>query len=191
MAKWVADSLSRESVYDLAQSVLGHPFLDPDHALSAVRTRAALVEELIPPEQTMREITVSLSPSHTAPRSLLSSKLSQLKSRGLMDAGLVLIDGKGMLMGYLAQAELDFALHEDGILPSGESDPIDLVDGPLAQFVDRTPLTLCAKAPIEYAVEMFGKLGLRYLIVTEEGSGKVVGVVIKKRLVLYLESLHS
>jgi chloride channel 3/4/5 len=150
-----------------------------------------LVEELIPPPQTMREITVSLSKTHTVPRSLLSAKLSQLKSRGLMDAGLVFIDCNGMLMGYLAQAELDFALHENGILPKGENDSIDLVDGPLAQFVDRTPLTLCAKAPIEYAVEMFGKLGLRYLIVTEEGSGKVVGVVIKKRLVLYLESLHS
>ena len=43
---------------------------------------------------------------------------------------------------------------------------------------------------MEYMVEMFGKLGLRHLIVVEEGSGKVVGVVIKKRLVVYLEGLH-
>jgi chloride channel 3/4/5 len=56
--------------------------------------------------------------------------------------------------------------------------------------VDRTPLTICAKAPMEYAVEMFGKLGLRHLIVLEEDSGKVVGVIIKKRLVLYLEGLQ-
>ena len=37
------------------------------------------------------------------------------------------------------------------------------MQGPLSAFVDRTPLTICAKAPMEYAVEMFGKLGLRYL----------------------------
>jgi chloride channel 3/4/5 len=43
---------------------------------------------------------------------------------------------------------------------------------------------------MEYAVEMFGKLGLRHLIVVEEGSSRVVGVIIKKRLVLYLEGLH-
>ena len=40
-----------------------------------------------------------------------------------------------------------------------------------------------------YAVEMFSKLGLRYLMVTEEGTGGLVGVVIKKRLVGYLEGV--
>jgi chloride channel 3/4/5 len=44
---------------------------------------------------------------------------------------------------------------------------------------------------MEYAVEMFGKLGLRYLCVVEEGSGKLVGVIIKKRLVAWLESLKE
>jgi chloride channel 3/4/5 len=52
-------------------------------------------------------------------------------------------------------------------------------------------LVICAKAPIEYAVEMFGKLGLRYLVVVEEGSSRVAGVIIKKRLVLYLEGLKK
>jgi chloride channel 3/4/5 len=61
----------------------------------------------------------------------------------------------------------------------------------LTPFVDRTPLTICAKAPLEYAVEMFAKLGLRYLMVTEEGTGRLVGVVIKKRLVGYLEHLRE
>lgn len=42
---------------------------------------------------------------------------------------------------------------------------------------------------MEYAVEMFGKLGLRHLCVTEDGSGKLVGVIIKKRLVVWLEGL--
>jgi len=114
--------------------------------------------------------------------------LEQLKSRGLMDAGLVLVDGKGMLYGYLAQGELDFSIEEEGVLADDE--PVDLIDGPLSAFVDRTPLMISAKAPMEYAVEMFGRLGLRYLIVVEAGSSRVVGVIIKKRLVLYLESLQ-
>ncbi|TVY50090.1 H(+)/Cl(-) exchange transporter [Lachnellula occidentalis] len=188
VAKWVADALSSEGVYDLAQTVLGHPFLDPEHALGIVRDEGSLVEELIPPEQTMREITVDVGSECKVSKSLLSTKLSQLKNRGLMDAGLVLVDGDGMLHGYLAEGELDFAIHEEGVLKDDE--PVDLLQGPLSAFVDRTPLTICAKAPMEYAVEMFGKLGLRHLIVVEEGTAKVVGVIIKKRLVLYLENLQ-
>ncbi|KAG9234135.1 chloride channel-like protein 3 [Amylocarpus encephaloides] len=188
VAKWVADAMNSESIYDLAQTVLGHPFLDPEHALKIVRNEGHLVDELIPPAQTMREITVDVGTECKVSKALLATKLSQLKARGLMDAGVVLVDGNGMLHGYLAEGELDFAIHEEGVLKDGE--PVDLLQGPLSAFVDRTPLTICAKAPMEYAVQMFVGLGLRHLIVTEEGSGKVVGVIIKKRLVLYLEGLQ-
>ncbi|KAH7330307.1 chloride channel-like protein 3 [Rhexocercosporidium sp. MPI-PUGE-AT-0058] len=187
VAKWVADALSSEGVYDLAQTVLGHPFLDPEHALSIVQEKGLLVEELIPPSQTMREITLDVGPEYKVSKSILATKLSQLKARGLMDAGLVLIHSNKMLHGYLAQAELDFAINEAGVLTDGE--PVDLLEGIVSTFVDRTPLTICAKAPMEYAVEFFGKLGLRHLIVVEEGSSKVVGVIIKKRLVVFLEGL--
>ena len=44
---------------------------------------------------------------------------------------------------------------------------------------------------LEYAAEMFGKLGLRHLMVLEEGSSRLVGVVIKKRLVAYLDDLKE
>jgi len=37
VAKWVAHALSSEGVYDLAQTVLERPFLDPEHALGIVR----------------------------------------------------------------------------------------------------------------------------------------------------------
>ncbi|PQE06517.1 chloride channel protein [Rutstroemia sp. NJR-2017a WRK4] len=187
VAKWVADALSRESVYDLAQTVLGHPFLDSEHALSIVRDAGILAEELIPPPQTMSEITVTIGPERKVSRQLLATKLGQLQNRGLMDAGLVLVNQNGMLHGYLAQSELDFIMREESGLNDEEF--IDLIDGPLAALLDQTPLTVCAKAPMEYVVEMFGKLGLRHLIVVEEVSGRVVGVIIKKRLVLYLEGL--
>ncbi|KAG4425655.1 hypothetical protein IFR04_001117 [Cadophora malorum] len=187
VAKLTADALSSEGVYDLAQTVLGHPFLDPEHALSIVRDKGLLVEELIPPPQTMREITLDVGPEYQVSKTILATKLSQLKARGLMDAGLVLVDSSGMLHGYLAQGELDFAINEAGVLVDNE--PVDLLDGVISTFVDRTPLVICAKAPLEYAVELFGKLGLRHLIVIEEGSSRVVGVIIKKRLVVFLEGL--
>ena len=184
VAKWVADALEASGVYDLAQSVLGHPFLDLDHAIKLVQKEQKLVEELIPPSKTMQDITVHVPPSNKVSRKILFDKLEGLKERGLMDAGLVLVQD-GMLQGYLAEGELDFGLNKLGAVwddvsqvrvlgSGGGEDGEDEFD--LSSFVDRTPLTICAKAPMEYAVEMFGKLGLRHLCVTEEGSGRLVGV---------------
>ncbi len=141
----------------------------------------------------MKEITVDVPKDNVVSRKVLQQKLEELKSRGLMDAGLVLVQD-GMLQGYLAQGELDFGLNNLGdvwdaatrvrLLGEGQNGEFDL-----STFIDRTPLSICAKAPMEYLVEMFGKLGLRYICVTEEGSGKLVGVILKKRLVVWLESL--
>lgn len=228
VAKWVADAFSAESVYDLTQAVLGHPFLDGDHMLKPVQRQFPphLVRCLIPPKQTMDEITVRVGRDNKVARGILEAKLERLKERGLLDAGLVLVQGDGdVLQGYLGEAELDFGLTElgklyprdgrvrllgqnveereedahfrsvaqadleDAGLPEGDGGrlPGDL---DLSSFVDRTPLALTEAAPMEYAVEAFGKLGLRHLMITEEGTGRLVGVCLKKRLLSYLEGLH-
>ncbi|KAK0858705.1 hypothetical protein LTR02_016817 [Friedmanniomyces endolithicus] len=196
VAKWVADALGKESVYDLAQAVLGHPFLDAEHAMGLVQKEPALAEELIPPKQTMDEITVQVPSSNKVPRSLLEHKLEQLKERGLMDAGLVLVQNGSMLQGYLAEGELEFGLLELGQLYGADAEVRLLGDAEegefdMSHFVDRTPITVCSKAPMEYVLELFGKLGLRHLMLTEEGTGRLVGVIIKKRLVAYLDNLHG
>lgn len=191
-AKWVADAISAESVYDLSQHLLGHPFLDAEHALAKLRSlsdRAGTVAELIPPEGTMEEITLYTGPDYRIRKQTLRHKLGQLKARGLMDAGLVVVNERLICHGYLPEAELEFAL---GVVDEldGDAVEVDLLDGVFAEFIDRSPLTVTAHAPIEYAVEMFGKLGLRYIVIVEEETAKVLGVVIKKRLVNYLDSLH-
>jgi chloride channel 3/4/5 len=152
-AKWVADSIGKDGVYDLAQTVLGHPFLDLDHAQQLVRRQNTLVEELIPPSQTMQEITVDVPPHNKVPRKLLAEKLAQLHRRGLMDAGLVLVQ-HGMLQGYIAEGELDFGLNNIGTVYDADAEVRLLGDSnegdfDLTMFVDRTPLTVCAKAPME------------------------------------------
>jgi chloride channel 3/4/5 len=209
VAKWVADAISSEGVYDLAQNVLGHPFLDPDTALQIVREKKMCTEVLVPPKRTMEEITVNVPVGNKVGYALLKQKLEQLHDRGLMDAGLVLVQTHPpstvpILQGYISQSELEFGLTK--LIP--HAFPVDLqvrvlgspvddevapesLEVDLTPFVDRTPLSICAKAPLEYAVEMFSKLGLRYLMVLEEGTGKLVGVIIKKRLVGYLEHLRD
>lgn len=179
----------------------------------------------------MSEITVDIPASNKVPYDVLRKKIDQLHARGIMDAGLVLVQSHSsnsvpILQGYISQSELEFgltklcppakslshptspSLSESPTLTSTPHHPQlmirllgHLIDGDtvapetlevdLTPFVDRTPLTICAKAPLEYAVEMFSKLGLRYLCVTEEGTGRLVGVVIKKRLVGFLEALKE
>ena len=205
VAKWIADAISSEGVYDLAQTLLSHPFLDPDTALSIVRRHKASVSVLIPPPKTMADITVHVPANNTVSLEILKERLRLLKKRGLMDAGLVLVQSHPpspipILQGYISQSELEFGLTK--LVPSSQEDfQVRLlghsVDSPesleidLSPFVDRTPLSICKEAPLEYAVEMFSKLGLRYLMVTEEGTEGLVGVVIKKRLVGYLEYLRE
>ena len=209
VAKWVADALEKEGVYDLAQTVLGHPFLDLDHAIVLTQGANALVEELIPPRKTMEDITVHVPKDNIVEKAVLDDKLERLQERGLLDAGLVLVQD-GILQGYLGEGELMFGLTELleaynasdssngsscsrirllGQPDDGQEEREGVLD--LSSFVDRTPLCVSTKAPMEYAVEIFGKLGLRYLCVTEDGSGRLVGVIIKKRLVVWLEGLKG
>ncbi|KAH6877099.1 chloride channel [Thelonectria olida] len=195
-AKWVADSISAEGVYDLSQHIQGHPFLDSEQALNKVRELrdyegSATVELLIPPARTMEEITVSVGPSYRVAASILWTKLAHLKARGLTDAGLVFVNERGICCGYIQQSDLELTLRT--ILDTGEcgeTDELSLLDGMLSRCVDKRPLSVLARAPLEYAVEIFGKVGVKYLILTEDETAKVVGVVVKKRLLGFLSSLE-
>lgn len=180
VAKWVADFIEIQGVYDLAQNVQGLPFLDLDHGMGLVQKQHEQVGVLIPPEQTMREITIDIPRHGMVSKNVLDEKLEQLKHRGLLDGGLVLVQND-MLQGYLSEAELESGLNNMGEACRATSrvrllGPREEGDFDLSVFVDRTPLTISAMAPMEYAMEMFGKLGLRYVCVVEEGTGKLVGV---------------
>lgn len=188
VAKWIADALELAGVYDLAQTVLGHPFLDSEHASAAAQKSGELVAALIPPKQTMEEITVELPFDYRVSRNKLQEKLSLLTRRGITDAGLVLTYN-GMLYGYLPQGELEFGMslpwHEDGkvsLCGTAQENDTDI-----RGYVDRTPLMISYAAPIEYAVELFLKIGCSYLVIVDSTSGKVLGIVIRKRLMLWLK----
>lgn len=190
-AKWVADSISAEGVYDLSQHIQGHPFLDSDQILEKVRQLrdyegSAAVELLIPPKGTMDEITINIDSSYRVPTSTLWAKLARLQARGLTDAGLVFVNEQGICHGYIPQAELGLTLRVAGT--SGE---LSLLEGTLSEHIDTRPLSVVEEAPLEYAVELFGKVGVKYIIVVEHKTAKVVGVVIKKRLLSFVNDLKE
>jgi chloride channel 3/4/5 len=185
-AKVVVDALHEEGVND--HTVLGE-FLEHDHASRIARDNGGLVEDLIPSSQHMQDMTLHVGPEYKLLKQVLSTKLYRMRRHGLRDAGLVLLDDKGLLHGFVSEAELDFAVHEEGLLADNE--PFDILSGPLSVFVDRTPLTVNSNAPLEMVVELFYQLGLRSVVIVEEGTSRVLGVVLKQQLVLYLEHLRS
>ncbi|KAF5005096.1 hypothetical protein FDECE_8416 [Fusarium decemcellulare] len=193
-AKWVADSISADGVYDLAQHLQGHPFLDAEQALSKVSEfrdceGSAAVDLLVPPQKIMEEMTVSIGPNYRVRPSTLRTKLTCLRGRGVSDAGLVFVNDQGRCYGYMSQHDLEHLLQMMETEGWEETTEVSLLEGTLSKCIDTRPLSVLAKAPLEYAVELFGKLGVRYLIVVEEETARVVGVVVKKRLLSFFDGL--
>lgn len=184
-AKVVVDGLHEEGVND--HTVLGE-YLEPQHASSLARAHGGLAEDLIPPAQSMADMTLHLGPEYKVLKQTLAHKLHRMTRHGLRDAALVLVDDREMLHGIISEAELDFAVNEEGCL--SDSEPFDILTGPLSAFVDRSPLTVNSNAPLEMVVEMVFQLGLRHVVIVEEGSSRVLGVVLKQQLILYLEHLR-
>ncbi|KAF5709417.1 CLC chloride channel [Fusarium mundagurra] len=194
-AKWVADAISADGVYDLAQHLQGHPFLEAEGAISKVREfrdneGTATVDALLPSKDAVDNAVVSVGPDYRVLTSVLQHKLSYLENSGLTDSGLVLVNDKGRCHGYISQYKLEQALQTiektNSVEEYGE---INVLEGTLAEAIDRSPLTLSSKAPLEYAVELFGKLGISYLVVTEDDTAKVLGVVSTKQLIAFLDRL--
>ncbi|KAF9773436.1 hypothetical protein IL306_008717 [Fusarium sp. DS 682] len=193
VAKWIADAISTDGVYDLAQHLQGHPFLDAEQAIKKVREfrndeGTATVDALLPSKNDVDNTIVSVGPDYRILTSVLRDKLSHLQNRGYTDSGLLFVNDGGMCHGYIPQCKLEKALHGiEKVDDVEESSEVHILEGALAGCIDRSPLTLSSRAPLEYAVEFFGKLGISYLVVTEEGAAKVLGVVSKKKLLAFLD----
>ncbi|KAL6918760.1 hypothetical protein FSST1_002786 [Fusarium sambucinum] len=192
-AKWVADAISADGVYDLAQHLQGHPFLDAEVAIKKVREirdneGSATIDVLIPSKDVISDVIVSVGSDYRVDTSVLRSKLLQLQNKGLTDSGLVFVNESGICHGYISQMKLENALQliekTDGIEESSE---VSILEAGLSEAIDRSPLTIPSKAPLEYAVELFGKLGVSYLVVAQEDTAMVLGVVSTKQLLSFLD----
>jgi chloride channel 3/4/5 len=141
----------------------------------------------------MKEITLEVEDGYIS-LTTLRERLALLRRRGLSDAGLMLVSPEGWLRGYITQTELEYALNnlksfsgetKCRVLPANGVGTLDLED--ISVFVDRTPIMLGKETPVEVVAEVLGKVGCRYVCIVEEGRG--VGVVIKKRFLMFMEEM--
>ncbi|CAG8546478.1 15064_t:CDS:10 [Funneliformis mosseae] len=185
ISKWVADGIVKHGIYELLIDLVGHPFLNSNEEYVEATTTLELCQrdlEVIDVKDpnTIGELKVKLK--------VLGKSMS-----GYSDAGFPIVDDS-ILVGYIASTELEHAINslhssDDTIRCCFKEPPFDSESVNFTVYTDQAPLTVSQNASLEVVLEMFKKLGLRYIIVVN--CGQYVGVIHKKRLLGYLRQLEG
>ena len=192
LSKWIGDAFSKRGIYEAWIHINGYPFIDnkddtpvPNISVSNVMTR-------------MEDMTcLDASKRHTV--GSLTGLLDNTNFRGFPVLSKVSRNedvhsesgenrkGSNVLLGYMSRAELLFALNGPKTWPADT--PCHFVHNPAASprssldlrpWIDQTPITLSAASSFQLAVNVFQKLGLRYLLFVERGAFK--GMLTRKDL---------
>ncbi|KAJ3475980.1 hypothetical protein NLG97_g9281 [Lecanicillium saksenae] len=195
-AKWVADFISADGVYDLAQHLVGHPFLDAEQAIEKLRDhnrerRALLVEALLPTAQMVDTQTLRVTADRQVEMSYIRSKLADARNHQILEPGFAMVNENGICCGYISGDDLRtiaVSVDKDAMVEQGGI--VNLVGEDFSHLADTSPVCLSAKAPVEHAAEMFSKLGVGYIAVVAEDSSKFAGLVTRKDFLRFLDSLE-
>ncbi|KAJ3156574.1 hypothetical protein HDU89_004356 [Geranomyces variabilis] len=206
VSKWVGDALGGESIYDALIHLNGYPFLDAktdtvwNTTAGSVMTRVEDLDVVVAAGCTLGDLEEMLG-------STTCKGYPVVDERGTM--GLIGYAGRAELRYALDQARssgvlpttpcsfADTVIHEAS--PAQHTSPLafsfddeeDINDGSastqlldLAAWTDHTPMTIGPRFPMEMVVELFKKMGLRYVIVCHEGG--VAGILTKKDLLRHV-----
>ncbi|KAJ9086614.1 hypothetical protein DSO57_1002336 [Entomophthora muscae] len=181
VSKWVGDALEKPSIYDNLIELNNYPFLDNKREYIHTQGLTHILERDLDVIRTEEENTVGR----------LNSKLNALAESGYPDGGFPILDGTH-LVGYIASNDLEHALEiatipDDTALCHFRTGAPEDTPNNMAPYMDLAPLSISINASMEVVLELFIKLGVRYLCVTE--NSQFVGVIHKKRLLGYLHDL--
>ncbi|KAL8708475.1 MAG: hypothetical protein Q9220_006632 [cf. Caloplaca sp. 1 TL-2023] len=186
ISKWVGDAFGKRGVYETWIHFNEYPFLEnrddsaiPDVPVSNIMTQAQDIATLTATGHTLQSIHEILTASPYRGFPVVSDATIQI------------------LIGYISRTELMYALkiaasEPRNLPPSTEvffshqpsADPHTSLD--LRPWMDQTPITLNAKSSLELTVNMFQKLGLRYVLFSERGT--LQGLLTKKDVWYILDS---
>ncbi|CAJ0915523.1 637_t:CDS:10 [Entrophospora sp. SA101] len=179
ISKWVADGFVHHGIYNLLIDLNEHPFLDAN---------AEYIQATNTFDLTQKDLEV-----------IDVNDLNTVAISGYSDTGFPIIDNN-MLVGYIASTELEHALNDlppkyDATTRCYFKEPeFSVIQNPdksvdFTVYMDQAPLTVSKNSSLEVILELFKKLGLRYVCVTE--NGQYVGVIHKKWLLRYLKEMEG
>ncbi|KAL8831497.1 MAG: hypothetical protein Q9191_000838 [Dirinaria sp. TL-2023a] len=186
ISKWVGDAFGRRGIYETWIRFNEYPFLDnrndspvPDVPVSQIMTQN-------------QDLAVLTATGHT-----LQSLHDFLVAQPYRGFPVVADTTTSILLGYISRTELLFALKTAAaeprkLPPSADAyfshqvaaDPQKTLD--LRPWMDQTPITLNAKSSLQLTVNMFQKLGLRYVLFCDRGA--LQGLLTKKDVWYVLNS---
>ncbi|ORX91368.1 hypothetical protein K493DRAFT_286877 [Basidiobolus meristosporus CBS 931.73] len=187
LSKWVGDAFGKGGIYDGVIKLQGYPFLDNketynyDFIGSQVMTR---VDDLV------------VIPANSTTLDSLDEIMQFTDYKGFPVVSSL---RDMMLIGFISRNELRFAIDQakraDGISGSspcyfGTALPVleatAYVD--LRPWMDMTPITASYKLSMETVMELFRKMGIRYLLFVQ--NGKLHGLLTKKDILRHLAVVH-
>ncbi|RKP26431.1 chloride channel [Syncephalis pseudoplumigaleata] len=191
ISKWTADAVHRASFFEVMVERNGHPYLDNKKDYIRVGSTAEVME---------RGFEV-IDVDHPNTVAELTDKLDRLVRNGYPDGGFPIVE-RDVPIGYIAVPELHHALskvkHKGGHVRcyfkrigggTGTNGQVQDKLNDFTAYMDRAPLSVSQSASMELVMEMFAKLGVRYLCVVRHG--RYVGMIHKKRLLAYIHQLEE
>jgi chloride channel 3/4/5 len=189
IAKWIGDAFGHRGIYESWIHFNEYPFLDnadstpiPDVPASQIMTLTADLITLPAVGHTIASLTALLSTTPFRGFPVISSPSSPL------------------LLGYISRTELTFALKTATSAPRNLppetqtyfshqplADPRDTLD--LRPWMDQTPITLNSASSLQLTVNMFQKLGLRYILFVSRGN--LQGLLTKKDIWYVLDGAEA
>ena len=186
ISKWVGDAFGKRGIYETWIRFNEYPFLDnkddspvPDVPASQIMTQ-------------IQDLAVLTATGHN-----LQSIHNFLVAQPYRGFPVVSDSTNSILLGYISRTELVFALKSAATAPrhlppstdvyfshQPAADPQKTLD--LRPWMDQTPITLNAKSSLQLTVNMFQKLGLRYVLFCDRGA--LQGLLTKKDVWYVLDS---
>ncbi|KAL8875959.1 MAG: hypothetical protein Q9198_005761 [Flavoplaca austrocitrina] len=178
ISKWVGDAFGKRGIYETWIHFNEYPFLEnrddsaiPDVPVSNIMTQ-------------VQDLATLTATGHT-----LQSFQDLLVSNPYRGFPVVSDTATKILLGYISRTELIYALKTATVEPRSlpptadvyfshqpSADPHTTLD--LRPWMDQTPITLSGKSSLELTVNMFQKLGLRYVLFSDRGA--LQGLLTKK-----------
>lgn len=175
ISKWIADSIEKESIYDAIIISNEYPYLQSEFK----PRKFALANEVMTPVHKLKGIS---SPCKF-------KEIKDLINSKHIYKGYPILSSKCVVNGYIRRDAL-IKIHEM-IETKTEtsrlatrfrfldfnSSTTDILDSSFSDLVE-VPISIHPKTRIEIVVELFMKLGLRYVLVTRNGI--LLGIITKK-----------
>ncbi|KAJ3300244.1 hypothetical protein HK104_002806 [Borealophlyctis nickersoniae] len=191
VSKWVGDAFGKESIYDALIHLNGYPFLDNKEAYTYNTVASAVMTKF-------EDLDVITATGHNV--DTLDELLQNTDCKGypIIDT----YQGR-QLVGFAGKAEIRYAIDQarkdptmSGTSPCYFTEDLPLFDSAfdsapvldLRPWIDQTPMTITPRFPMEMVIELFKKMGLRQVLITQ--NGKLCGLLTKKDLLRHVVDMN-